>query len=131
MTDQELLDASRLFWRFQPDSRKWEGIGYALVAHAGTVRAVLRITKIIGPLWGRYGFQGYIVKDPKIASELTGRVVPVRQNPATTIELLASGNGRSRPVRTNPTWTKFASNAQCLAVTRGCLSLQQRTCALP
>lgn len=92
MTDQELLDASRLFWRFQPDSRKWAGIEYALVAHAGTVRAMLRITKIIGPLWGRYGFQGYVVKDSEIASELTGRMVPVRQNPATTIELLASGN---------------------------------------
>ena len=26
MTDQELLDASRLFWRFQPDSGTWEGI---------------------------------------------------------------------------------------------------------
>jgi hypothetical protein len=62
MADQELLDASRLFWRFTPDSGRWDGIGYALVAHAGTVRAVLRITKTIGPLWGRYGFQGYVPK---------------------------------------------------------------------
>jgi hypothetical protein len=91
MTDQELLDASRLFWRFQPDSRKWEGIEYALVAHAGTVRALLRITKMIGPLWGRYGFQGHVVKDSEFTRELIGRVVPARQNPATTIELLACG----------------------------------------
>lgn len=98
MTDQELLDASRLFWRFRPDSRRWEGISYALVAHSGTVRAVLRITKVIGPLWGRYGFQGYAVKDSEIVRELIGRVVPVRQNPATTIELLAWGRAAGRLV---------------------------------
>ena len=87
MTDQKLLDASRVFWRFQPDSVKWKGIGYALVAHAGTVRAVLRIAKMIGPLWGRHGFQGHVVKDTEFARELIGRTVPMRQNPVTTIEL--------------------------------------------
>ena len=91
MTDQELLDASRLFWRFQPDSGRWQGIRYALVAHAGTVRAVVRITKMIGPLWGRYGFQGHVLKDSELTRELIGRTVPARQNPATTIELLACG----------------------------------------
>jgi hypothetical protein len=87
MTDQELLDASRLFWRFKPDSGRWDGIEYALVAHAATVRAVLRITKTIGPLWGRYGFQGYVLKDSDLARELVGRTVPARQNPITTIEM--------------------------------------------
>ena len=87
MTDQELLDASRLFWRFKPNSGTWDGIRYGLVAHAGTVRAVLRITKTIGPLWDRYGFQGHILKDSQLARELIGRTVPVRQNPITTIEL--------------------------------------------
>ena len=91
MTDQELLDASRLFWRFRPDSERWKGIQYALVAHAGTVRAVVRITKMIGPLWGRHGFQGHVLKDSEFALELIGRTVPARQNPATTIELLAAG----------------------------------------
>jgi hypothetical protein len=87
MTDQELLDASRLFWRFKPDSGTWEGIQYALVAHAGTVRAVLWITKTIGPLWGRYGFQGHVLKDSELSRELIGQTVPPRQNPITTIEL--------------------------------------------
>ena len=91
MTDQELLDASRLFWRFRPDSERWKGIQYALVAHAGTVRAVVRITKMIGPLWGRHGFQGHVLQDSEFALELIGRTVPARQNPATTIELLAAG----------------------------------------
>jgi hypothetical protein len=91
MTDQDLLDASRLFWRFRPDSERWKGIRYALVAHAGTVRAVVRITKMIGPLWGRHGFQGHVLKDSEFALELIGRTVPARQNPATTIELLAAG----------------------------------------
>jgi hypothetical protein len=91
MTDQELLDASRLFWRFRPDSERWKGIRYALVAHAGTVRAVVRITRMIGPLWGRHGFQGHVLKDSEFALELIGRTVPARQNPATTIELLAAG----------------------------------------
>lgn len=85
MTDQELLDASRLFWRFNP--RNWEGVEYALVAHAGTVRAVLQITKMIGPLWGRYGFQGHVLKDSELVREMIGRTVPARQNPITTIEL--------------------------------------------
>jgi hypothetical protein len=91
MTDQELLDASRLFWQFRPDSERWKGIRYALVAHAGTVRAVVRINKMIGPLWGRHGFQGHVLKDSEFALELIGRTVPARQNPATTIELLAAG----------------------------------------
>ena len=75
MTDQELLDASRLFWRFNPSSGTWDGVEYALVAHAGTVRAVLRITKMIGPLWGRDGFQGHVLKDSEFARELTGQAV--------------------------------------------------------
>jgi hypothetical protein len=87
MTDQELLDASRLFWRFKPDSGTWDGVGHALVANAGTVRAVLRITKMIGPLWNRYGFQGHVLKDSEVARELIGQAVPVRQNPITAIEL--------------------------------------------
>jgi len=73
MTDQEVLDASRLFWRFDPDSGAWDGVEYTLVAHAGTVRAVPRITKMLGPLWGRYGFQGHVVKDSELARELTGK----------------------------------------------------------
>jgi hypothetical protein len=87
MTDQELLDASRLFWRFSRDSGNWDGIDYAVVVHAGEVRAVLRITSIIGPLWGRYGFQGHIVKNSELARKLIGKTMPVRRNPITTIEL--------------------------------------------
>jgi hypothetical protein len=87
MTDDELLDACRLFWKFNWDSGNWEGIRYALVAHDGTVRAVVEITKRIGPLWGRSGFQGRIVHDPVMTDSLIGRTVPRRQNPITTIEL--------------------------------------------
>jgi hypothetical protein len=87
MTDQELLEASRLFWRFKPNSGTWEGVRYALVAHTGTVRAVLRITRMIGPLWDRHGFQGHVLKDSELARELIGQSVPAPQNPITTIEL--------------------------------------------
>lgn len=96
MTDQELLDGSRLFWGFKPNSGNWDGIVYALVAHAGTVRAVLRITKMIGPLWGRYGFQGYVVEDAEFVRELVGREVPVYRNPVTAIELLPDGTAAVR-----------------------------------
>jgi hypothetical protein len=87
MSDQELLDASRLFWRFNRDSGHWDGIDYAVVAYGGIIRAVIRITNIIGPLWNRYGFQGHLVKDSDLARELIGQLVPARQNPVTTIEL--------------------------------------------
>lgn len=87
MTEDELLDASRLFWRFKPNSGTWHDIKYALVAHAGTVRAVLRITKMIGPIWDRYGFQGHMLRESELAHDMIGRTVPVRQNPITTIEL--------------------------------------------
>ncbi|MFG1918235.1 DUF6602 domain-containing protein [Micromonospora sp. NPDC048898] len=87
MSDAELLDAARLFWRWSPHSGTWDGIEYAVVAHRGKTRAVLRIDRPIGPFWGRWGFQGRIVKDPTLAGELVARDVPIRQNPITTITL--------------------------------------------
>lgn len=87
MTDQELLDASRLFWRFRPDSGTWDGIDHAVVAFDGTIRAVLKITKMIGPLWDRYGFRGYVLKDSELTRDLIGQAVPARRNPITTVEL--------------------------------------------
>lgn len=85
MSEQELLDAARLFWVFNPDSGNWDDIDYALVSHAGTVRAVVKIDRFIGPFWGRHGFQCGLVTKPEILEELIGREVPSRQNPITTI----------------------------------------------
>jgi hypothetical protein len=87
MTDQELLDASRLFWRFRPNSGTWDGIDHAVVSFNGTIRAVLKITQMIGPLWDRHGFQGYVLKDSKLTRDLIGQAVPARRNPITTVEL--------------------------------------------
>jgi hypothetical protein len=49
-----------------------EGIQYALAARAGTDRAVVRITKVIRPLWCRHGFLGRVLKDFEFALELIG-----------------------------------------------------------
>ena len=87
MTEEELLNACRLFWRFNPESPTWRGIEYAVVAHEGRTQAVVRIDDFIGPFWGRHGFRGHVVTDPALTRELVGRKVPVRRNPVTTIEL--------------------------------------------
>jgi hypothetical protein len=87
MSDTELLDAARLFWKWRPDSPTWDGIEYAVVAHAGLTRAVLRIDQPIGPFWGRWGFQGRVVKAPALVGALVNREVPQRQNPITSITL--------------------------------------------
>ncbi|BEL06319.1 hypothetical protein Q0Z83_045100 [Actinoplanes sichuanensis] len=87
MSDAELLNAARLFWKWNPRSRVWTGVDYAVVAHAGRTRAVLRIDKSIGPFWGRWGFQGRVAKDSALNSELVDREVPRRQNPITSITL--------------------------------------------
>jgi hypothetical protein len=87
MTEQELLDACRLFWNFNPKSPTWDGIDHAVVAHDGLTRAVVRIERFIGPFWGRHGFRGHVVTDPAVVRELAGRQVPRRRNPITTIEL--------------------------------------------
>ena len=87
MADEDLLNSCRLFWRFNPESPTWSGIEYAVVAHDGRTRAVVRISRYIGPFWGRHGFRGHIVTDPTLVQDLVGRAVPGRRNPVTTIEL--------------------------------------------
>lgn len=87
MPEQDLLDACRLFWKFNPKSPTWYGIDHAVVAHGGRTRAAVKIDRFIGPFWGRYGFRGHMVTDPVLARELVGRKVPRRQNPITTIGL--------------------------------------------
>jgi hypothetical protein len=58
MTDEDLLNSCRLFWRF-PDSATWHGIEYAVVAYGGRTRAAAQISGFIGPFWGRHGFRGH------------------------------------------------------------------------
>jgi uncharacterized protein DUF6602 len=87
MTDEELLDSCRLFWRFNPHSPTWKDIEYAVIAHDGRTRAVVQIDTLIGPFWGRHGFRGHVVTEPTLVQNLIGRAVPRRQNPITTIEL--------------------------------------------
>jgi hypothetical protein len=87
MPAAELLNSCRLFWKINPYSGNWNGIKYAVVAHDGLTRAVVRIDKFIGPFWGRYGFRGQLITDPKLVNELAGRQVPRRQNPVTTLVL--------------------------------------------
>lgn len=84
MTDRQLLDSARLFWKFNPDSHTWNGIDHAVVVHDGITRAVIRIDHYIGPLWGRYGFQGTVLDDPDLTAEPVGKTVAGRQNPITT-----------------------------------------------
>ena len=87
MANDDLLDSCRLFWRFNPESVTWRGIEYAVVAHDGRTRAVVQISRYIGPFWGRHGFHGHVVTDAALVEDLVGREVPRRQNPITTIEL--------------------------------------------
>ena len=87
LPDDDLLNGARLFWRWNPTSPTWSGMDLAVVAHGGVTRSVLRIDRFIGPLWGRFGFQGSVVHDPDIVRGLVGRNVPRRQNPITTITL--------------------------------------------
>lgn len=84
MTTVELLKAARVFWRFNPSTPTWQGIEYAVVAHAGITRAVIKIDRFIGPFWGRYGFQGHVVVDAELVDQLVGKAVDTRQNPVTT-----------------------------------------------
>jgi hypothetical protein len=87
MSDRALLDACRLFWQFNPDSPAWRDVEYAVVAHDGVTRAVVRIERYIGPFWGRWGFQGQVVTGGALLRELVGREVPRRRNPVTAIDL--------------------------------------------
>lgn len=87
MPAADLLNSCRLFWKINPYSGTWDGIKYAVVAHDGLTRAVVRIDDFIGPFWDRYGFQGQLITDPKLVPELVGREVPRRQNPVTTLAL--------------------------------------------
>lgn len=73
MAQQALLDSARVFWRINPHSRTWQGITHAVVAHEQRVVAVIQIEKYIGPVWGRYGFQGRIDNSRQ---HLIGRTVP-------------------------------------------------------
>ncbi|TLF97576.1 hypothetical protein FEK35_27105 [Nocardia cyriacigeorgica] len=84
MSADDLLQAARVFWKFNPNSPTWHGVEYAVVAHAGETRAVLRIDRFIGPMWNRWGFQGTVVTDPAIVDALVGKPAPTRQNPITT-----------------------------------------------
>ncbi len=83
----DLLNSCRLFWNINPYSGTWDDVKYAVVAHDGLTRAVVRIDDFIGPFWGRYGFRGRVIADPKLVGELVGREVPRRQNPVTTLVL--------------------------------------------
>jgi hypothetical protein len=87
MTDGEILESCRLFWKFNPKSPVWDDIEYAVIAHDGWTRAVVQIDTFIGPFWGRHGFQGRVVTDPAVIRKTVGRKVPGRRNPITTIEL--------------------------------------------
>jgi hypothetical protein len=87
MSAADLLNSCRLFWKINPYSGTWDGIKYAAVAHDGLTRAVVQIDDFIGPFWGRWGFRGKLVADPKLVDELVGRKVPRRQNPVTTLVL--------------------------------------------
>jgi hypothetical protein len=87
MPAADLLNSCRLFWRIKPDSGTWDDIKYAVIAHDGLTRAVVRIDDFIGPFWGRYGFRGQLVADPKLVGELVGRQVPRRRSPVTTLVL--------------------------------------------
>lgn len=84
MSERQLIDAARVFWKFNPNTATWRDIEYAVVAHVGVTRAVIRIENYVGPLWGRYGFRGHLVDDPALVAELVGKSVPGRQNPITT-----------------------------------------------
>jgi hypothetical protein len=95
MSDEDLLNACRLFWKFNPKSPTWQGIEYAVVAHDGEIRAVVHIDEYIGPFWGRWGFRGRIVADENLLRDLIGREVPRRQNPVTAIELRSTTSGMS------------------------------------
>ncbi|MFD6395560.1 caspase family protein [Nocardia sp. NPDC060249] len=81
MSDDELLGSARVFWKFRPAN--WHGVDFAVVAHAGITRAVIRIHDFIGPFGDRYGIQGQLVDDPDILAELVDKTVPRRQNPIT------------------------------------------------
>jgi hypothetical protein len=87
MPAADLLNSCRLFWKINPNSGTWDDIKYAVVAHDGLSRAVVRIDDFIGPVWGRYGFRGLLVTGRKLVDELVGREVPRRQNPVTTVVL--------------------------------------------
>ena len=53
----------------------------------GLLKSVVHIYDFIGPFWGRYGFRGQRVNDPKLVGKLLGRHVPRRQNQVTTFVL--------------------------------------------
>jgi hypothetical protein len=48
MTEDDLLNACRLFWKFNPGSAAWHGMDYAVVAHDRRTRAVVKIDDFIG-----------------------------------------------------------------------------------
>lgn len=76
MTEQDLLDACRVFWRINPYSGTWQGVEHAVVAHAMKIVAVVKIDDFIGPFWGRYGFRGHLETDAALNEQLLGRDVP-------------------------------------------------------
>jgi hypothetical protein len=59
MTDTELCDSVRAWWRFRPESLDERGITHVVVVVAGLTRALYRIGALIGPRLsdGRYAFE--------------------------------------------------------------------------
>jgi hypothetical protein len=59
MTDIELCDSARAWWRFRPETLDDLGITHVVVVAAGLTRALYRIGALIGPRPsdGRYAFE--------------------------------------------------------------------------
>ncbi|MCY4176031.1 MAG: hypothetical protein OXD37_06820 [Acidimicrobiaceae bacterium] len=60
MSQRELVDSMRMWWRINPARVEWEGIQHAVAAHRGITRIVVEIgdwiQAPIGPEYGRWSF---------------------------------------------------------------------------
>ena len=89
MSSQELLDATRCWWRVSPDSVQRRGIEHAVAVHEGVTRAVMTIRTWISRDDGRRAFAGRMVGSGPVFDAWVGpfgrRVpfAPNSQNPIT------------------------------------------------
>jgi hypothetical protein len=72
MSDRELYDSTRCWWRLNPVSLERLGVEYAVAVHRGVTRALFTIDDWIQRPDGRWCFEGVRVQEGDLFGEVVG-----------------------------------------------------------
>jgi hypothetical protein len=72
MSDRDLYDSARCWWRLDPQSARRRGIGHAVAVHQGITRALFTIERWTRRVDGRWCFDGERVREGTLFEEAVG-----------------------------------------------------------